>query len=349
MAMPPQDQRPEWLPSGFPPRSFPAGPPESAPAPAPVGATPPAAGRGRWLAAIAALVALILLAGGLFAATRGGDDDDEAQLATGPSSTEADTSFPTFDTSTTAPAVETTVSIAPVTTAAATSTTAPPSTAAAGLLEVAPSTLVLAKTDATAGATRGTVTLRNVGGSPLTFTAQSNVAGLTAAPARGNLAPGASAGVTVTLDASRIPAEGPFSGTVSFGGTGGVRTINVSSTTGRPPEFTDNVGETCATASTTCSRQIRLDTNPSAPNPSPCNTAWAYAVTITDQSQITSARAIARRNVSNADALLQQAAGTNIFISNSFPPLGSGTLRFALEATDVHGFTRRLPEQTIAC
>ena len=349
MAMPPQDQRPEWLPSGFPPRSFPPGPPATAPGPAGAGLGPsaPGGGRGRWLAAIAALVALILLAAGLFAATRGGDDDDEGQLATGTSSTAVDTSVPTFDTSTTAVQPATTASIAPVTTAAASTTT--PTTVAAGVLEVAPATLVLPKTDATAGATRGTLTLRNSGGAPITFTVQSSTTGVTAAPTRGNLAPGASIGLTATLDASRIPTEGPFTATLSFGGSGGARTVPVTSTTGRPPEFTDNVGEACTVPSTTCSRQIRLAPS-SDPNPTPCNTKWAYAVTITDQSQITTARALARRGIANADAGLQQAAGTDIFISNSFDPLPTGTvLKFALEAVDVHGFARRLPEQTITC
>lgn len=353
MVMPPADQRPEWLPSGFPPRSFPPGPPTAPPASEAAGAAAIAPdGRGRWLAAIAGLLALILLAGGLFAAIRGGDG---SELVTAPGSTQPDTSFPTVDSSSTMAApVMTQPSIAPVTTtittAVPTTVTASPSTAAAAVLEISPGSLVLPKTDATAGATRGTLTLRNVGGLPLTYTVTAGVAALTATPARGNLGPGASLAMAVTLDASRIPGEGPFSGTVSFGGTGGARTVQVLSTTGRPPAFTDNQGEACTAPSTTCSRQIKL-APPSAtePNPSPCNTPWAYAVTITDQSQVTNARAIARRGIANADALLQQVAGTDIFVSNTFSPLTSGVLRFALEATDVHGFGRRLPEQTIIC
>lgn len=350
MSMPPE-QGQQWLPSGFPPRSFPPGPPASnVPTEGPA-ATPAAAGRGRWLGAIAGLVALLLLAGGLFAATRGGGDDDDEQLATGPTSSEPDTSVPAFDTTTTAVvAATTTPSIEPVTTAPAqTVTTPPPNAPAAGVLEVSTGTLVLPKTDATVGATRGNVTLRNVGGSPLSYTVQSSVPSLTAAPARGNLNPGTSLTLTVNLDAARIPTEGPFSGTLSFGGTGGARTIQVTSVTGRPPEFTDNVGESCTVASTTCSRQIKLGDPAGQANPSPCNTPWAYAITITDQSQITSSRAIARRGVANADAALHPAPG-NIFVSNSFSALPPGTvLRFALEAIDAHGFGRRLPEQTIAC
>lgn len=353
MNMPPE-QGQQWLPSGFPPRSFPPGPPAS-PMPSGSGVAPAPAGRARWLGAIAGLVALLLLAGGLFAATRGGDDEDDAQLATGPTSSEPDTSVPTFDTTTTttapvAAATTTQPSIDPVTTAVAQpSTTPPPNSPSAGVLEVSTGTLVLPKTDATVGATRGTVTLRNVGGSPLSYTVQSSVASLTAAPARGNLNAGTSLTLTVNLDASRIPTEGPFTGTLSFAGTGGSRTIQVTSTTGRPPEFTDNVGETCTVASTTCSRQIKLGDPAGQANPSPCNTPWAYAITITDQSQISSSRAIARRGVANADAALHPAPN-DIFVSNSFSPLPAGTvLRFALEAIDVHGFGRRLPEQTIAC
>lgn len=350
MSLPPE-QGQQWLPSGFPPRSFPPGPPAS-PLPTDGSAAAPApAGRARWLGAIAGLVALLLLAGGLFAATRGGGDKDDAQLATGPTSSEPDTSVPTFDTTTTSVvAATTTPSIEPVTTAAAQpSTTPPPNAPSAGVLEVSTGTLVLPKTDATVGATRGNVTLRNVGGSPLSYTVQSSVASLTAAPARGNLNPGTSLTLTINLDASRIPTEGPFSGTLSFGGTGGPRTIQVTSTTGRPPDFMDNVGEACTVASTTCSRQIKLGDPAGQADPSPCNTPWAYAITITDQSQITSSRAIARRGVANADAALHPAPG-DIFVSNSFSPLPAGTvLRFALEAIDVHGFGRRLPEQTIAC
>lgn len=349
MAMPPPEPRPEWLPSGFPPRSFPPGPPASPPTSGPP-TSPPPVGRGRLLAAVAAFVALILLAAGLFAATRG-NGDDEAQLSTGTSLTVPDTSIPTFDLPSTT-AATTPPSIEPVvTSAASTSTRAAPASAAAGLLEVSPATLVLPKADATAGATRGTLTLRNVGGSPLTFAVQPTVVGLTAAPTKGNLGPGASLAMTVNLDASRVPGEGPFSGMLNFSGSGGSREVQVQSMTGRPPDFADDVGEPCPVPSPTCSRQIKLaPPSPSEPSPSPCNTPWAYAVTITDQSQITNARAIARRGVANADALLQQAAGTNIFVSNSFSPLPKGTgLRFALAATDVHGFERRLPEQTITC
>ncbi|HVL03470.1 MAG TPA: hypothetical protein VM386_03425, partial [Acidimicrobiales bacterium] len=195
---------------------------------------------------------------------------------------------------------------------------------------------------------QGTLTLSNRGGTPLTYTAQSSSPGLSVAPARGTIGPGSSAPVTVTLDGSRIPSDGPFTGTLSFGGTGGTRTVQVVSVVGRGPEIRDGVGESCAGAVAACSRYIKVDM--SSPTTSPCNRPWLYSVLITDQSRIQSARVIARYNLANADAALRRGGNTDIFQSDPFRPIPAGiVLRFSIEAIDEHGFRRQIGDQTIDC
>ncbi len=339
----PTPPSPEWLPSGFPPRSFPPGDPAPR-AGAAVAGRRGARRRGPWLAAAAVLVAVLLLVGGLFVASR--DDGDGPQVAAGTSTSAPDTSVPAFDPSTTAPA--TVVSIDPVSTTslAVTSTSA----AAPGVLEPSVTTLAVPRADATSSPTRATLAVRNTGATAVAYTTQSSSPGLTAAPARATIAPGASTTVTVTVDASRIPGDGPFAGTLSFAGTGGTKTVQVQSVTGRPPEITDDAGEACAPPSGDCSRQIQVADNPSVPTPTPCNSPWIYSVSVADQSRIQAVRALARRGIANGDAPLQRAGSTAVFQSAPFGPLPSGiVLRFSLEAVDEHGFARRLPEQTINC
>jgi hypothetical protein len=280
-------------------------------------------------------------------ATRG-DDDSGPSLATGTSTSAPDTSIPTFESTTTA--VATVPSIDPVSTTVAgvTTTGAAGGPPTAGVLEPDLTTLLLPKVDATVGAARGAVTLRNTGSAPLTYTAQSSSPGLSAVPARATIGPGGSAAVSVTLDGTRVDTEGPFTGTLSFVANGASKAVQVQSVVGSPPQFADNVGEPCPLPTTLCSRQIKLA--PSAePSPSPCNTPWLYSITIADQSRIQTARVIARRGTGNDDTLLQRAGG-NIFQSNPYKALDPGTvLRFSIEAVDEHGFGLRLPEQTIAC
>jgi len=305
----------------------------------------------------ALLVALLLLAGGLVLARR---DNGGARLSTGASTSSSvlDSFGPATDPSTSV--VDTLSSIDPVNTPSPTTATGsgtgtgtgapgstPPGTAGPGVLEPAVATVALPRTDATAGASAAPLTLRNTGASDLTYGTQSSSLGLSASPARGTIAPGASVDVTVTLDASRLAIEGPFTGTLTFDGTGGAKSVQVQSTVGRPPEILDSAGQACA-PSPTCSRQITLEPS-STPNPTICNTPWAYSVVIRDMSQIQSARVIARFGTANADTPLIRKT-PEVFASNVFGPLPGGVvLRFAMEAVDQFGFGRRLPEQSVVC
>jgi len=195
------------------------------------------------------------------------------------------------------------------------------------------------------------VTLRNTGAAALSFTTQASSKALTASPDRGNIGPGGTTELRVTLDASKVASEGPFTATLDVGGTGGTSTVRVSSVVGRPPRVTDDAGESCTRATTACSRQIKLSAS-SLPNPSPCNTFWFYSVRISDASPI---QAFSRQGQANADPPLvaagQAPGASGIYQSrDQFKPLPNGAvLRFAIEAVDQHGFAARLPEQTIQC
>lgn len=128
--------------------------------------------------------------------------------------------------------------------------------------------------------------------------------------------------------------------------------MQVRSTIGRPPRIIDNVGEPCPAGPTRCSRQIKL-APPTRNDASPCNTPWAYAVTITDQSPV-QAQAVARLGAGRADAVLAAAARSgpqkDIFVSRPMAPVPAGTeLRFSIEAVDQLGFGARLAEQVISC
>ncbi len=347
----PPEQGPEWMEDGFPPRSFPI---ETARPRMPTGATRAAPvviedasggrrrrGRGRWIAAAAVLIALLLLAAGLLLARRRSDDGSNV-AASATSTTAADTSVPSFDSTTELPTTST----------LDTSTTlaeSPSSTVAPGVLETGLDTLTIPKVNAADGRQTGVVMLRNSGTTALSYTTQSSSAGLTASPARGPIPAGGSAQLTVSLDAARIAAEGPFSGTLTIGGTGGVKTVQVMSTVGRPPVIADDAGEQCAPPSATCSRQIKLAST-SVPAPTPCNTAWLFSVSVTDQSQIREVRAVARKGLANADTPLMPGGRPGAFQSTLMTPVPAGiVLRFMIEATDQYGFTTRRAEQTITC
>jgi len=302
-----------------------------------------------WLAAIAVLAAAFLLAVGLVLATRGDGGGPSLATGTSTSTSAAEANVSTSAPITTFPATIASTDPVSTTTSGPTTTAVAATTLSPGVLEPTTGTVVLQKSDPTTGTSRTTLTLRNTGGGALSYTAQSSSPGLVAAPTRGTIGPGASSDLTITLDAAKIDAEGPFVGTLAFAGTGGTRTVQVQSTVGRPPRIVDDVGEACTPASDTCSRQIRLAPT-ATPDPTPCNTPWLYAVTITDQSRIQSARAIARRGLANADAGLQRGETSDIFLSDAFVPIPSGTVhRFTIEAVDQYGFLRRLPEQAITC
>ncbi len=355
-------QQGEWMGNGFPPRSFPPeapGPP-AAPIPrglppdgvatAPPVADPAARRRSRWLAPLASLIAVLLLAAGLAIATRSGDDD---RVATGTSTTD-DATAPAFEEPTTSVAPPS--SLEPVTpmTAPFVPSTAP-ITAPPAVLETSLTALTIPNVDTTAAPQTGRLTLFNRGGSVLSYTAQPSTALLAANPARGTIPAGGATEITVTLDGSRAAtSEGPFNGTLSISGTGGTKVVQVTSVIGRPPLIADDVGERCRVGATRCSRQIKLGP-PTQPSPSPCNTPWAYAVRISDQSRI-QVTAVARIGLGNADAPLTSASAaaaggrSDIFISRPMPPLPAlADLRFFIEAVDQYGFRTRLPEQVISC
>ncbi len=349
----PPGQGPVWGDDGFPPRSFPV---ETARLRAPAGSlrggTAVVAagtagrgrpGRGRWIAAAAVLVGLLLLASGLLLVSGRGRGGSKV-VASATSTTTADTSIPSSEPTTSLPT--TTSSVEPDSTTVADS---PSSTVAPAVLETSVGSLAFPKVNAADGRQTGSVMLRNSGATALSYTTQSSSAGLTASPARGTIPAGGSAPITVSLDPARITAEGPFSGTLTIGGTGGVKTVQVTSTVGRPPAIADDAGESCAPPSATCSRQIKLAST-SVPAPSPCNTAWLYSVSVTDQSQITGVKALARKGLANADTPLMPGGQPRGFQSSLMAPLPAGiVLRFMIEATDQYGFTTRRAEQTITC
>lgn len=357
----------EWMANGFPPRSFP-NELETAQRDVRTGGVAPGAtsltrpgvsgrgGRGRWIAVAAVLLALLLLAGGLILATRGGDGGSD--VAAGGTTTTAltDTTAPAFEVPTSLFAPTSIEPVGPTTIVdGATSTTTPAAggTPGAGVLETSAADLAVPRVDTAAGPQSNRLTLRNTGPTALSYTTESSSPGLTASPAEAMIAPGGTTDVTVTLNGSRITSEGPFAGKLTFGGSGGSKVVQVTSTVGRPPGILDTIGERCAAASASCSRQIKVVPS-SNPNATPCDTSWIYAVVITDQSQIQSAKVVARRNLANADAQLvsggQPRGASGAYGSNPFPPLGPGSvLRFMVEAVDQYGFTVRLAQQTINC
>lgn len=362
-------QGPEWMASGFPPRSFPIELESGRSAPRPervtVGATSMTRsggsgrrGLGRWIAAAAVLLALLLLAGGLVLANRRGDSGANVASRGTTTTAAADTTAPSFESPT---SVLVPTSIDPVgrstavdngsssTTTAAAAAPAP----GAGVLETSVSDLAVPKVDATSGPQANRLTLRNTGGTDISYATQSSSPALTANPGQATIPAGGSTELTVTLNGSKITSEGPFAGTLTFDGNGGSKAVRVTSVVGRPPSIYDKIGNSCSPPSASCSRQIRVAAT-SNPNATPCDTPWIYAVVIVDQSLIQSAKATARRNLANADAALvtggQPRGASGAYVSNAFPPVGAGTvLRFTLEAVDQFGFTVRLAQQTIYC
>ncbi|MEO5679241.1 MAG: hypothetical protein ABIS47_06195, partial [Acidimicrobiales bacterium] len=194
MAAPrPPDQRPEWMENGFPPRSFPVEPPRHRGA-SPVSrgaatrsARPTGRSRGRLIAALAILVALLVLAAGLLLARRG-DDGTDAVAVGGTGTTAPDTSILDNETTTSLP---TTTSIEPVLTPSTGASSTAVAGSVAGTLEASVGSISLANVDASNGPQVGRVTLRNTGAGALSYTTQSSSPAITASPTRGTIAPGA--------------------------------------------------------------------------------------------------------------------------------------------------------------
>lgn len=336
-----------WLPNGFPPRTFPQPGAQTAPVFLswhPVPSSAPVRRPRLWPVA-AVMLTVAVVAGALFLASRQ-DNNKPRQVTDSVTSlsTTTSSSVPPTPTSTTTA----TSLVEPIPTTIP-GTSIPGTVMDSGVLALSTTALNLPKTDATAGASEAPLTLQNAGRGDLTFIAESTTPGLRVTPTRGTIAAGRSTNLTVSLEGAQLTTEGPFRGQLKLGGTGGTGTVDVDAIVGRPPDIVDNVGDACPEPSATCARAIKLA--PTAePGATACNTPWVYAVTISDQSTIRSARVIARRGLANADTALERASSDGLFVSMPFAPLPANfVLRFTVEATDEFGFTRRFPEQSITC
>lgn len=280
-----QPEAEAWMPNGFPPPSF-------------VVETQRVStfstARGRWLAAAALLGAVLLLAGILMIA-KGGDD---TAVKTGPGTTVPSDDAATFPPSTaldpTATGAEATTGPTlpvgpnasvpggaggPRTTAAAPGPAAPgpagpaPPGAAPGVLE-APGNATIPTVFTAKGTSSGTIGLKNTGQGPLSYTSRAT-AGLSAKPGSGSIASGASVTVTLTLDGNGL-AEGDYKGgSIIFEGSGGVKTVQVTSKVAKPPTITS--------AGDRGGSYVDVD-----PPKTPCNGPWRVKARVEDSSKVTS-------------------------------------------------------------
>lgn len=338
-----------WMPNGFPPPSFVVETERT---------TTFAGARGRWLAAAAILGALLLIAGVLLIA---GQDDGKTALTAGTTTTAFGDTTPTSPTSVLDPAASlpaaTTIPgdpgtpVTPGVTTPTTSggggtgTTVAPPPATSGTLAVN-STLVIPKFDSAAGPGRAALILKNTGNGSLAFTSQSNFTGLTVAPATGNIGAGAQTEVVVSLNGAAA-AEGPFSGVVSFGGSGGTQRVTVTSDVARLPILTE-AGEGCNNVETpTCSKLIKLE-NTTTPNPTVCNTKWRYRINVADESPL-------KAVVVDLDTDIALKNGTAVGPSGIYQSevqnalTNGGTITFTIQATDNFDNVRRTTPRTITC
>jgi hypothetical protein len=207
--------------------------------------------RGRWLAAAAILGAVLLIAGILLIARRGGDN---TALKSGPTSTRAGDTSSTLSSETsvldptaTLPDASTlpggaTVPTTPTLPAGASTlpggTTLPPAGPAPppGVLTPQPAAVAFGTVypaKAGAGSVSGQLGLKNTGTGPLDYTSQVG-SGISVNPPGGSIAPGATTAVTVTFNGAGLP-EGDYSGRIIFGGSGGSKTVPVTSRVALPP------------------------------------------------------------------------------------------------------------------
>jgi RNA polymerase sigma factor (sigma-70 family) len=121
-------------------------------------------------------------------------------------------------------------------TTAASTSTATSSSSTTATTAPAPASLALAPAavDLGAGRNAAAVTLRNAGGSPLSWTAATSAPWLRVAPAAGRLDGGAEARLTVTADRDDLP-EGPAEGAVEVRWDGPAGRIAVDLEVERPP------------------------------------------------------------------------------------------------------------------
>jgi hypothetical protein len=115
--------------------------------------------------------------------------------------------------------------------AATTATTATTAPAAAGTLAVSPTAV-----DLGAGRSGATLTLRNGGDQPLSWTAAPSAPWLEVSPASGRLDGGERARVTLTADRDGLP-EGTADATVELAWDGPARRVAVSLEAERPPRL----------------------------------------------------------------------------------------------------------------
>jgi RNA polymerase sigma factor (sigma-70 family) len=132
----------------------------------------------------------------------------------------------------------TSAAVGAASTTAASTSTATSSSSTTATTAPAPASLALAPAavDLGAGRNAAAVTLRNAGGSPLSWTAATSAPWLRVAPAAGRLDGGAEARLTVTADRDDLP-EGPAEGAVEVRWDGPAGRIAVDLEVERPPRI----------------------------------------------------------------------------------------------------------------
>ena len=348
----------QWMPNGFPPPSFVVETERTSTF---------AGARGRWLAAAAILGALLLIAGVLLIA---GQDDGKTALTAGTTTTAFGDTTPTSPTSvldpaaslpaaTTLPGGDPGTTIAGGVTTPTTSgggggtgTTAAPPPATSGTL-ADNSTLAIPKFDSAAGPGRAALVLKNTGNGSLAFTSQSNFTGLTVTPATGNIGAGAQVEVVVALNGAAA-AEGPFSGVVSFGGTGGTQRVTVTSEVARLPVLTENAdavrqcpAENAPAPAVPCSKLI--DTLAEEPGAGPCTKPWVFKVNVSDESGLNSVIATLNNTPLKTGNPASPSGPSGVWQSDQQTPLAAGEHKFTIEAIDRFGNSRRTNERRIVC
>ena len=327
-----------WLPNGFPPPSFVVETERTT-------TTTFGARRGRWLAAAALLGAVLLIAGLLLIAR---SSDDKTGVATGGSTTTVADAVPTPDSSfnptdvtpvatvppagpsdSTIPAAGTTV-----TTAAPVGPTVPPPPP--GVLTPS-ATAVSLPTAFNPAPSTGTIALRNTGPSPLDFTAQTST-GLSAAPATGTILPGASTTVTLTLDGRGIR-EGDYNGSVTFGGSGGTKSVQVRSVVANAPTVQP-------------SRPTGFVVVP-PPGQDACDAKWQVEATVTDASDIKSVVAfISRGGEAPREFSMKPAPGRPriwILVDEQDKVTPPPNLKLRVRATDALNAVGTSAEEAVTC
>ncbi len=268
---------------------------------------PIGAGMRRRLAAIIAVAAVVLLTIGVTIAVASGDDTGEAPTVApatngAPSSSAAPTSSTTTPTST--PTTSTPTSTSTSTTTSTSSTTAPP----LPVLRVVTDTVDLG---ATVGS--GDITIENIGDAPMPFTVVGNgVAPFVFSPASGEIAPGGSTSVRVSLDRTG-QAEGDLARDLSVRTEVGSEVVLLRASVEHPPVVT-------------LVRALRSVT---------CNASPTVSVTVADESTIRGVVATwIGPGPTGTSAMTERSGG---WIGRVGPLTVNGTWAYTVTATDVRG------------